>query len=80
MLPQEITEDDFDHFIKGLFVESERVRSAKVVSKFFNRLISFSRELRPATETRDRAIWVVFLKNAYHVGKAILFRLASHYG
>lgn len=80
ILPQEITEDDFDHSIKGLFVESEGVRSAKVVSELFNQLLSFSREPRPATEANDRAIWVIFLNNAYHVGKAILFRLAFYYG
>lgn len=35
VLPQEVTEDGFDQFIKGPFAECERVQSQKVVSKFF---------------------------------------------
>lgn len=45
------------------------------MSKFFKRLISYSKEMRPVTGKKDRAIWVIFLRNAYHVGKTALFRL-----
>lgn len=80
VLPQEVTEDGFDQFVKGSFAECERVQSPKVVSKFFKRLISFSKGTSPVTEKKDRAIWVVFLRNAYHIGKAVLFRLPFHSG
>lgn len=62
-------------FLQGFFLEYERVQSPQVVSEFFTQLIinSFSRELRPVTAKRDRAIWAVFLRNAYQVVKAISF-------
>lgn len=69
VLPREVTEeekeedDDSDQFIKGLFVEFEGVQNPKAVSNFFKRLLSFSRELRPVTEKKDRAIWVIFFRN-----------------
>ena len=80
VVPQEVTEEGFDQFIKGSFADCERVQSQKVVSKFFKWLVSFSKEIRPVTEKKDRAIWVIFLRNAYHVGKTVLFRLPFHYG
>ena len=80
MLPDEVTEENYDQFIKGLFVGVEEVQSSKIVSKFFKRLLSFSKDLRPATETKDRAIWVVFLRNAYQVGTANRFCLAFNSG
>lgn len=49
------------------------------MSKFFKRLISYSKEMRPVTGKKDRAIWVIFLRDAYHVGKTALFRLPFHY-
>lgn len=69
-LPCQVTDEIFEQFIKGLFVGDEGVHSSKTVSKFFKRLLSFSNDLRPATGTKDRAIWVIFLRNAYQVGKA----------
>lgn len=76
MLPDEVTEENYDHFIKGLFVEVGKVQSSRILSNFFKRLLSFSKDPRPATETKDRAIWVVFLRNAYQVGTANRFCLA----
>lgn len=65
----------FGPVLQGIFLEYERVQSPQVVPEFFTQLIinSFSRELRPVTAKRDRAIWAVFLRNAYQVGKAISF-------
>ena len=36
MLPHEATEENYDQFIKGLFVGGEEVQSSKIVSKFLN--------------------------------------------
>lgn len=80
MLPQEVTKDNFDQFVKGLFLESEGVGAAGVVAAFFKELISFSKEVRPVTEKKDRSIWGAFLRNAYLVGKAIVFCLLSNHG
>lgn len=68
VLPREVTEekeedDDSDQFIRGLFVEFEGVQNPKAVSNFFKRLLSFSKELRPVTEKKDRAIWVIFFRS-----------------
>ena len=79
LLPHEVTEENFDQFIQGLIVGSEGGQSPKVVSKFFKRLLSFSKDLRTATERDDRATWAIFLRNAYQVGKAIRFCLAAYY-
>ena len=80
MLPHEVTKENYGQFIKSLFVGVEEIQSLKIVSKFFKRLLSFSKDLRPATETKDRAIWVVFLRNAYLVGKANRFCLTFNSG
>lgn len=79
-VPQEITEDNFDQFVKGLFLESEGVGAAGAVSALFKELISFSKEIRPFTEKKDCSIWGAFLRNAYQVGKAILFCLLFNHG
>lgn len=73
VLPQEVTKDNFDQFVKGLFLESEGVGAAGVVAAFFKELISFSKEVRPVTEKKDRSIWGAFLRNAYQVGKPLSF-------
>lgn len=79
ILPREIAEDNLDQFIQELFLEREGVQSPQVVAEFFTQLKSFSRQLRPVTEKRDRAIWAVFLRKAYQVGKTILFFLPCHH-
>ena len=56
MLPQEVTKDNFDQFVKGLLLESEGVGAAGNVSAFFKELIFFSKEARPVMEKRDRTI------------------------
>lgn len=73
LLPQEVTKDNFDQFVKGLLLESEGVGAARIVSAFFKALFSFSKEIRPVTEKKDRAIWGAFLRNAYQVGKHFCF-------
>lgn len=73
VLPQEVTGDNLNQFIQGLFFECEGVQSPQVVSEFFTQLNSFSRDLRPVTEERDRATRAVFLRNPYQVAKAISF-------
>lgn len=80
VLPQEVTKDNVDQFVKVLFLGSEGVGAAAVVSAFFTELISFSKEARPVTEKKDRAIWGAFLRNAYQVGKATLFFLLFNPG
>lgn len=82
VLPHEVTKDDFNQFVQKLFVGGdgdEKVRSAKLMSNFFEELFSFSRNARPVTEKRDRSIWAAFLRTAYRVGKAIIIRLSIHY-
>lgn len=73
ILPDEVTKENFDQLIKGLFEYSEGVQSPEVVSEFFEQLLSFSKDLRTVTERDDRAIWATFLRSAYQVGKAIQF-------
>lgn len=80
VLPENFTTDNFDQFVKGLFLESEGVEAAGVVAAFFKELISFSKEVRPVTKKKDRSIWGAFLRNAYQVGRAILFCLLSSPG
>lgn len=76
---QEVTEDDLDQFIKGLFLERKGIQSPQMVAQFFTQLYSFSKELNPLTEKRDRVIWALFIRQAYQVGKALLFYLQCHH-
>lgn len=78
LLPKDVTEDNFSQFIEGLLAKDEGVTNAEVVSDFSKELFSFSKKVRTVTDKGDRAIWIVFLRNAYKIGKVTLVHLVFH--